>query len=70
LRFKVESAFLEEMEKSVPWEKLESIIKPQYPKAGNGRRPYKLSSMLRIHIMQHWYNMSDPGMEDALVVRG
>jgi transposase, IS5 family len=58
--------FLEEMEVAVPWAKLESIIAPYYPTAGKGRRPYKLSTMLRIHIMQHWYNMSDPGMEDAL----
>ncbi|WP_353377558.1 transposase, partial [Klebsiella pneumoniae] len=29
------------------------------PKAGNGRRPYPLETMLRIHCMQHWYNLSD-----------
>ncbi len=37
-----------------------------YPKAGNGRRPYPLETMLRIHRMQHWYNSSDGAMEDAL----
>ncbi len=37
-----------------------------YPKAGNGRRPYPLETMLRIHCMQHWYNLSDGAMEDAL----
>ncbi len=36
------------------------------PKAGNGRRPYPLETMLRIHCMQHWYNLSDGAMEDAL----
>ena len=35
-------------------------------KAGNGRRPYPLETMLRIHCMQHWYNLSDGAMEDAL----
>jgi IS5 family transposase len=34
--------------------------------AGNGRRPYPLETMLRIHCMQHWYNLSDGAMEDAL----
>ena len=58
--------FLEEMEVIVPWEELEAVIEPHYPKAGNGRQPYPLSTMLHIHIMQHWYNMSDPTMEDAL----
>ena len=33
---------------------------------GNGRRPYPLETMLRIHCMQHWYNLSDGAMEDAL----
>ncbi|STM95738.1 putative transposase B, IS5 [Escherichia coli] len=37
-----------------------------YPKAGNGRRPYPLETMLRIHCMQHWYNLSDGAIEDAL----
>jgi len=32
----------------------------------NNRQTRPLSSMLRIHCMQHWYNMSDPAMEDAL----
>ncbi|WP_236037353.1 IS5 family transposase [Marinomonas vulgaris] len=45
---------------------LEAVIEPFYPKAGKGRRPYPLSTMFRIHCMQHWYNMSDPAMEDAL----
>ena len=58
--------FLGRMDQLIPWSRLESVIAPHYPKAGNGRRPYPLSTMLRIHCMQQWYNMSDPAMEDAL----
>lgn len=58
--------FLGRMEKLIPWQRFESVITPYYPKAGNGRRPYPLSTMLRIHCMQQWYSMSDPAMEDAL----
>lgn len=58
--------FLTEMEQVVPWEKLEQVIEPHYPKAGNGRRPYPLSTMLRIHCLQQWYALSDPAAEDAL----
>ena len=58
--------FLGRMEKLVPWQRLESVIEPHYPKAGNGRRPYPLMTMLRVHCMQQWYSMSDPAMEDAL----
>ena len=58
--------FLERMDCLVPWEKLEERIRPYYPKAGRGRRPYELPAMLRIHCVQLFYNLSDPGMEDML----
>jgi IS5 family transposase len=66
--------FLTTMEAVVPWSELESLIEPHYPKAGNGRQPVGLSIMLRIYFLQHWFNLSDPGTEDALyespVLRG
>ena len=58
--------FLERMDGLVPWEQLEERVRPFYPKAGRGRRPYELSTMLRIHCVQLFYNLSDPGMEDML----
>ena len=58
--------FLERMDGLVPWERLEQRIRPVYPKAGKGRRPYALPVMLRIHCVQLFYNLSDPGMEDLL----
>ena len=33
-----------------------------YPKPGRGRRPYPLRTMLRVHCVQLWYDLSDPGM--------
>ena len=53
--------FLERMDGLIPWERLEERIRPFYPKAGRGRRPYELSAMLRIHCVQLFYNLSDPG---------
>ena len=58
--------FLAKMEVIIPWCKLEALIEPYYPKAGNGRRPYPLSSMLRVHCLQQWYSLSDPATEDSL----
>ena len=58
--------FLAEMDLAVPWRDLEGLIEPHYPKAGNGRPPYALSAMLRIHCLQQWYGLSDPAMEEAL----
>ncbi len=54
------------MEALLPWAMMLEVIEPVYPKAGNGRRPYPLDTMLRIHCMQQWYSLSDGAMEDAL----
>ena len=58
--------FLARMDGLIPWERLEGRIRPFYPKEGRGRRPYALSVMLRVHCVQLFYNLSDPGMEDLL----
>lgn len=58
--------FLAEMEQVVPWSALQRLIAPVYPEAGNGRRPYPLATMLRVYLMQNWFSLSDPAMEDAL----
>ena len=58
--------FLAEMDQVIPWSILLNLIEPVYPKAGNGRRPYPLKAMLRIHLMQNWFGLSDPAMEEAL----
>ena len=59
--------FLEEMEQVVPWKSLLGLIDPVYPIAGHGRHPYLLlETMLRVHLMQNWFALSDPAMEEAL----
>lgn len=58
--------FLETMEGIVPWGALQAFIEPHYPKAGNGRQPVGLAIMLRVYFLQQWFNLSDPGVEDAL----
>jgi IS5 family transposase len=57
--------FLDEMEQVVPWSELQALVEPHYPKAGNGRRPVGLAIMLRTYFMQQWFNLSDPGVEEA-----
>jgi IS5 family transposase len=58
--------FLERMDQLIPWARLEASILPHYPKGENGRPPYPLGTMLRIHCLQLFYNLSDPAMEDSL----
>jgi IS5 family transposase len=50
----------------VPWKLLLNLIEPFYPVAGRGRHPYPLDTMLRVHLMQNWFGLSDPAMEEAL----
>ena len=58
--------FLKTMELIVPWKELFDVIEPYYPKAGNGRPPIGLERMLRIHFVQHWFNLADLACEEAL----
>ncbi len=59
--------FLAEMEAVIPWSDLCKAIEPFYPKPkGAGRPPIGLERMLRIHFLQHWFNLSDPAVEETL----
>src|SRR4030066_391393 len=50
--------FLDTMNRIVPWAELCTVIEPHYPKRGNGRPPIGLERMLRIHFIQHWFNLA------------
>ncbi len=60
--------FLDEMNLVVPWTELVSLIAPHAPAPGakGGRPPFAVETMLRIHFIQQWFNLSDPAMEEAL----
>jgi transposase, IS5 family len=58
--------FLAEMDRVVPWRELCARIEPVYPKPGNGRPPIGVERMLRMYFLQHWFNLSDPAVEEAL----
>ena len=54
--------FLERMDDLIPWQRLEARIRPFFPQPGNVQRaPYSLSAMLRVHCVQFFYNIRDPG---------
>lgn len=59
--------FLAQMQQVMPWAELVALIEPRYPSGeGAGRPPVGLERMLRIHFLQHWFNLSDPAVEEAL----
>jgi len=59
-------AFLATMDAIVPWAQLCEVIEPYYPKGVGGRPPIGLERMLRIHFVQHWFNLADEACEEAL----
>ena len=60
------AAFVARMDKLMPWDALLALIEPHYPKAGNGRAPRSMSSMLRMYCIANWFNLADEACEDAL----
>ena len=58
--------FLAEMDRIVPWKRLCAVVEPHYPKGEGGRPAIALERMLRIYFLQQWFNLSDPGVEEAL----
>ena len=59
--------FLSEMDVVVPWQALIALIEPHYPKASKkgGRPPYPLATMLRVHLLQQWYYLSEASRIDV-----
>ena len=51
--------FLGQMDAIIPWEKWIGIIKPYYYGGERGNKPYELELMLRIHMLQNFYDLAD-----------
>jgi IS5 family transposase len=45
------------------------VVEPFYPKRGNGRPAIALERMVRIHFVQHWFDLADLACEEALCDR-
>jgi len=61
--------FLNEMNTIIPWERLCEEIAPHYTEKETGRKRMELVMMLKIYFLQQWYNLSDPGAEEAIYDR-
>ncbi len=61
--------FLHEMEEVVPWDAFLEKIMPSYQQKHTGRKRTDALQLLKIHFLQQWYNLSDPGAEEAIYDR-
>jgi len=61
--------FLELMDKVVPWERLVALVRPYYSEGAgenDGSPALGLERMLRIYLVQQWYDLSDRGVQDEI----
>ena len=58
--------FLEIMDEIIPWEEWVAYIAPYYPSGKRGRPPKGIEKMLRMYLLQCWFNLSDEGVENAI----
>ncbi len=59
------NARLERIAALIDWVPLERLLAPLH-KAELGRPPYSSLSMFKALLLQQWYGLSDPGLEEAL----
>lgn len=58
--------FLDAMDEIIPWSHWVDMILPYYFNNNRGRRPIGIETMLRMYLMQIWFNLSDEGIEDSI----
>ena len=58
--------FLKAMDEFIPWEEWVAYVEPYYPSGQRGRPPMGIEKMLRMYLLQCWFNLSDEGIEDAI----
>jgi IS5 family transposase len=58
--------FLEIMDEIIPWEEWVALIAPHYYEGKRGRPPKGIEKMLRMYLLQSWFNLSDEGVEDSI----
>lgn len=59
--------FLNKMERIIPWQEWLKIIRPSYYKGEVGNKPYDLELMLRIYLLQNFYDLSDMGVMNEIL---
>ena len=58
--------FLDVMEDIIPWDEWVEFVRPYYPNGRRGRPTKGIEKMLRMYLLQVWFNLSDEGIEDAI----
>lgn len=61
------AAFFEKCQRLIPWSKLAAPLSDMYEDRGSGGRPaWPLVMMVKCLMLQKWFNLSDPQLEEQL----
>jgi transposase, IS5 family len=62
------NAFLDKMDQFIDWNHIGKLLKKKYKKtmSTDGRPAYPPLPMFKLLLLQRWYSLSDPGLEEAL----
>lgn len=65
------TALLQRLDDATPWKKLAAPIArlPEYARSNHGRPAWDPVVMLKCLMLAKWFNLSDPGLEEALLDR-
>ena len=58
--------FLDAMDAIIAWPEWCALVEPYYPKGERGRPPRGVEIMLRMYLLQNWYNLADEAVEEAI----
>ena len=58
--------FLNTIDQVIPWASWVKLIEPYYPSGRRGRPTRGIETMLRMYLLQNWFNLSDAGVEEAI----
>jgi IS5 family transposase len=62
------NVFLDKIDQFIDWKNIEKLLKKKYKKtfSADGRPAYPPLSMFKLLLLQKWYGLSDPGLEETL----
>jgi IS5 family transposase len=62
------NTFLDKIDQFIDWKHVEKLLKKKYKKtmSADGRPAYPPLPMFKLLLLQRWYGLSDPGLEEAL----
>lgn len=63
-----QKSFLMDVDRIIDWKPIEKLLRKHYKKtqAADGRPAYPPLPLFKMLLIQRWYNLSDPGLEEAV----